>query len=554
MPAMSSSPPAGPPKAPRRLRLTLLGVMLAMLLAMLDNAIVGTSMPTIVGDLGGLAHISWVVTAYALATAVSTPVWGKFGDLYGRKKVFLVSMAVFLAGSVLSGAAQSMGQLIGFRAVQGLGAGGISALAFALIGTLVSPRERGRYQGMTASVMAIGTVGGPLVGGVVAGHLGWRWAFYLNIPLGLLALVWCAVMLKVPAVRGRARIDWTGITLLAFTISAIVLAATWAGTEYAWASWQVLGLFAAALAGLVLFLVSQRRAPEPVLPLRVFGPVNFRLACVMMFGGGAIMFGATLYLPLFQQSVQGASATNSGLLLLPMMIPIAVVSNIAGKIMSRTGRYKIFPVLGAGFLTLGTALLATMGTDTSRTLAGVYMALVGTGLGLMLQMTTTLAQNSAEMRDMGVASSGIQLFRTIGGSLGVAVFGSLFARATQDHLPPAAGAGSGKGEPGGIDASALAALPAHARDTYLHAVATGTQHIFALAAALCALALLAALCVKETPLRGRAPAPRTPGEPAEGKPEGAEEGAPAGGRAWASARSAPVRRGAQPDRPIRGRG
>ncbi|MFE0099102.1 MDR family MFS transporter [Streptomyces sp. NPDC059009] len=471
----SPASPASP--APKNIRLTLLGVMLAMLLAMLDNAIVGTSMPTIVGDLGGLAHISWVVTAYTLATAASTPVWGKFGDLFGRKRIFLASVVVFLLGSVLSGAAQSMGQLIGFRAVQGLGAGGIAALAFALIGSLVSPRERGRYQGMTATVMAIGTVGGPLVGGLVADHLGWRWAFYVNIPLGLLALVWCAVLLKLPATRGGARVDWPGIALMTLTISSVVLAATWAGTRYAWGSWQILGLAATAAAGLALFLASQRRAPEPVLPLRVFADRNFRLACVMVFGAGAVMFGATLYLPLFQQSVQGASATNSGLLLLPLMLPIALVSNIAGKVMSKTGTYKIFPVLGGAFLTVGCALLATMDTGTSRAVSGVYMALVGIGLGFLMQMTTTIAQNSVEMRDLGVASAGVTLFRTIGGSLGVAVFGSLFNHATE--AAPEGGHG------------------------HLSAIATGTHQIFLVAAGLCALTFVAALFIKEVPLRGK---------------------------------------------------
>ncbi|MFI6316290.1 MDR family MFS transporter [Nonomuraea sp. NPDC050556] len=461
---------------PRTIRFTLLGVMLAMLLAMLDNAIVGTAMPTIVGDLGGLAHISWVVTAYTLATAAATPVWGKFGDLLGRKRVFLTAVGVFLAGSVLSGAAQTMGQLIAFRAVQGLGAGGIAALAFALIGTLVSPRERGRYQGMTATVMAVGTIAGPLLGGVVAEHLGWRWAFYVNIPLGLLALAWCAIMLKLPATRAKAAVDWTGIALMTVTICAIVLAATWAGAEYAWGSWQILSLAAVAVVGLALFVAAQRRAAEPVLPLRVFAERNFRLACVMVFCAGVVMFGATLYLPLFQQIVQHASATNSGLLLLPMMVPIALVSNVAGKVMSRTGRYKIFPILGAGFLTVGCALLATMGTATSPALTGAYSALVGVGLGFLMQMTTTLAQNSVEMRDLGVASAAVTLFRTIGGSLGVAVFGSLFTRATAGDL------------------------------TSLQAVANGTQNIFLLAAVACAVAFVAALLVREVPLRG-APQP-----------------------------------------------
>lgn len=511
---MSTAPtapsPAEPSASPNRIRFTMLGVMLAMLLAMLDNAIVGTSMTTIVGDLGGLSHISWVVTAYALATAAATPVWGKLGDLYGRKHLFLASIGVFLLGSVLSGASQSMTQLIVFRSIQGLGAGGISALAITLIGALVPPRERGRYQGMTAAVIAIGTIGGPLVGGFVADHLGWRWAFYINIPLGLVAVVWSAVMLKLPAIRGKARIDWLGIVLMTTTISAIVLAATWAGTQYAWGSWQILSLFALTAVTLAGFVASQKRAAEPLLPLRVFSERNFVLSVVMIFAAGAVMFGATLYLPLFQQSVQGASATNSGLLLMPMMIPVALVSNVAGKYMSRTGKYKIFPILGGGLLAVGTGLLATMDTDTSRLVAGIYMALVGIGLGFMLQMTTTIAQNSVEMRDMGAASAGVMLFRTVGGSLGTAVFGSLFTNATAGHVPVS----TGSGESTQISASALAKLPAQARDAYLDAVATGTQHIFLLAACLCVAAFVAALLVKEIPLRGKPMAPKPVAEEA----------------------------------------
>ncbi|WP_442789109.1 MDR family MFS transporter [Kitasatospora sp. NBC_01302] len=512
-PSARSTPVAAPSAVaaesavgPRRIRLTMLGIMLAMLLAMLDNAIVGTAMPTIVGDLGGLAHISWVVTAYALATAVSTPVWGKFGDLFGRKRVFLSAIVVFLLGSVLAGAATSMTALISFRAVQGLGAGGIGATAFALVGALVPPRERGRYQGMTASVMAIGTVGGPLLGGFVTGHLGWRWAFYLNLPLGLLAVVWCAVLLRLPAGRAKARIDWPGIVLLTATIGSIVLAASWAGTTYAWGSWQILSLGAVGVLGLVLFVGRQRRAAEPVLPLRIFADRNVRLVCVMVFAAGAVMFGATLYLPLFQQSVQGASATNSGLLLLPMMVPIALVSNVAGKVMSRTGRYRIFPILGAGFLALSTALLATMGTATPRAVTGLYLALAGIGLGFLMQMTTTIAQNSVEPRDLGVVSAATQLFRTVGGSLGVALFGALFTHAT------AGVTGAAEGAPGANPGSgALAQLPAAARAAYLHAVATGTQRVFMLAAAFCAVALVAALLVKEVPLRGKPAGPAAAG-------------------------------------------
>ncbi|WP_217545545.1 MDR family MFS transporter [Streptomyces sp. GbtcB6] len=468
-------------------RWTLLGVMLAMLLGMLDNNITGTAMPTIVRDLGGLEHISWVVTAYTLTTAIAAPIWGKLGDIYGRKQIFQASIVVFLLGSLLSGAAQSMVQLIGFRALQGIGAGGLAAGAMALIGTLVPPRERGRYQGMTASVMAVGVVGGPLVGGLVTGHLGWRWAFYVNLPLGLVALVWIQLMLRLPATapRTRARVDWAGTAVLAATTSALVLAATWAGTTYAWTSWQILTLAAMTVAGLPVFVALERRAPEPLLPPRVFtGHRNFPIATGLLLAVGVVMFGFSLYLPLFQQTVQGATATSSGLLLLPMMIPVVIASNIAGKVMSRTGRYKVFPVLGAVLLTAGSLALATMDTGTSRLLAGCWMVLAGLGMGFMMQMAGTVAQNSVELRDMGAAMASVNLFRTLGGSLGVAVFGSLFTRAV-----PAAAAMS----------------PA--------AVVTGVRHIFLTAAVVSAVGVLLALALEEVPLRGKPAGPVRPAVP-----------------------------------------
>lgn len=502
MPASASLPagPTDPTAVPKNVRWVLLGVMLAMLLSMLDNMVVGTAMPTIVGDLGGFEHMSWVVTAYTLVTAVTTPIWGKFGDLFGRKPMYLASIAVFVLGSALCGAAQSMTQLIAFRALQGIGAGGIGAGAFALIASLVPPRERGKYQGMTASVMAIGTIGGPLLGGFITGHWDWRWAFYVNLPLGLLALVWLWRVLHVPTQRLKAKIDWAGIALLTLSIGAIVLAATWAGTTYAWGSWQILALGALAVIGLALFVLTEKRAGEPLLPLSVFtGHRNYPLAVTMILAAGVVMFGAGLYLPLFQQTVQGASATNSGLLMLPMMIPVVIVSTLAGKVMSATGRYKVFPVLGTAFLATGLALLATMDTGTSRLVTGLYMVLVGIGLGFTLQMAGTIAQNSVALRDMGAAMSSVNLFRTLGGSLGVAVFGSLFTRAVQARLP-------GAGTPADVSASEL---PAGVRNAYLGAVTDGTHQIFLAGAVLCALAFVAALFVIEVPLKKAGPPPAT---------------------------------------------
>ncbi|MFE4257945.1 MDR family MFS transporter [Streptomyces sp. NPDC056883] len=496
MSATASLPSPGPTAVPKDVRWVLLGVMLAMLLSMLDNMVVSTAMPTIVGDLGGLEHISWVVTAYTLVTAVTTPVWGKFGDLFGRKPMYLASIALFIVGSALCGTSGSMGELIAYRVVQGIGAGGIGAGAFALIGALVPPRERGKYQGMTASVMAIGTIGGPLLGGFVTGHFDWRWAFYINLPIGLVALVWLWLKLQVPARRIQAKIDWAGIALLTLSISAIVLAATWAGSTYAWGSWQILSLGAATIVGLALFVQVEKRASEPLLPLSVFtAHRNYPLAMVLLLAAGVVMFGAGLYLPLFQQTVQGASATNSGLLMLPMMIPVVIVSTLAGKVMSATGKYKMFPVVGTLFLTAGTGLLATMDTHTSSLLTSLSMVLVGIGLGFTLQMAGTIAQNSVSLRDMGAAMSSVNLFRTLGGSLGVAVFGSLFTRAVQPHLPAGAEA----------DPNALRDLPVGAKDAYLGAFATGTSHIFLTAAILCALAFLAAVFVIEVPLKKAGP-------------------------------------------------
>ncbi|WP_222853707.1 MDR family MFS transporter [Fodinicola acaciae] len=470
-------------EAPKNIRWILLGVLLAAVLSVLDNAIVGTSMPTIVRELGGLDLISWVVTVYLLATAVSTPLWGKAGDLYGRKQVFLTAVAVFLVGSMLTGLSQSMPQLIGFRILQGIGAGGMAASAYALIGALVPPRERGRYQGMVAIFMVVGNVGGPLVGGLVTQYLGWRWAFYLNLPVGLVALVWCQVMLRLPHTRSKARVDWIGTALLSVTITAVVLAATWAGSTYAWMSWQILSLAAVGVLGLALFLFSQTKAEEPVIPLRVFtGSRNFPLAMVMIVTGGAGMFGVSLYVPLFQQAVQGANAAYSGLLLVPLVIPVAVVAQVTGKIMSRTGRYKIFPVVGAVSMAVGLGLLSTMTPATSTWTTAGFLVLVGIGSGALGTMTMVIAQNSVDLRDIGVASSTMALVQIVGGALGVAVFGSIFTRAVQGQV------------------------------AYQQAVSDGVTRIALVAALSCVVAFVASLFVREVALRGApaAPAPEKP--------------------------------------------
>ncbi|MEV7090846.1 MDR family MFS transporter [Streptomyces sp. NPDC093085] len=492
-------------KQQRSVRVVLMALMIAMLLAMLDNMIIGTAMPTIVGELGGLAHLSWVVTAYTLATAASTPIWGKLGDLYGRKGVFLTSIVVFLIGSALSGMAQDMGQLIGFRAVQGLGAGGLMVGVMAIIGDLIPPRERGKYQGMMAGVMALAMIGGPLVGGTITDHLGWRWSFYINLPLGAVALAMITAVLHLPAKeRSDAKIDYLGAALLTVGITAIVLVTTWGGTEYAWDSAMILTLIFGGVAALVGFVAVQTKAAEPIMPLHIFRSRNFSAMSVIGFLTGFVMFGAVLFLPLYQQAVQGASATNSGLLLLPMLLSMMVVSLVVGRITTSTGKYKIFPILGSILMVAGLFLLAQMDTGTTRFTSGLYMAVLGAGMGFLMQITMLVAQNSVEMKDMGVGSSTTTLFRTLGGSFGAAIMGALFTNKVQDEMAARAGSGGAGAtqQSAQLDAASLAKLPEAVREAYQQAVSAGTHSAFILGSAIAVIALVAAFFVREVPLRG----------------------------------------------------
>ncbi|WP_060953441.1 MDR family MFS transporter [Streptomyces hygroscopicus] len=490
----------------RSTSVVIFALMIAMLLAMLDNMIVGTAMPTIVGELGGLDHLSWVVTAYALATAASTPIWGKLGDMYGRKGVFLTSIAVFLLGSALSGMAQSMGQLIGFRALQGLGAGGLMVGVMAIIGDLVPPRERGRYQGIMAGVMAVAMIGGPLVGGTLTDHLGWRWIFYINLPLGAVALFAISAVLHLPKKRAEGRIDYAGAALLTVGITALVLITTWGGNEYAWGSAQIIGLGALGVVSLAVFLYVEQRVAEPVLPLHIFRNRNFTLVTAIGFLTGFVMFGSTTFLPLYQQTVQGASATNSGLLLLPMLLGMLVVSLVAGRVTTQTGKYKVFPIVGGFLILAGMFLLSLMDTETTRFTSGVYMAVLGMGMGCLMQTTMLVAQNSVEMKDMGVGSSSATLFRTLGGSFGVAILGALFTSQVRDTMAERVGSKGAAVTSGSaqLDPASLKLLPPAIRDAYTHAVASGAHQVFLWGALISIVGFVAAWFVKEVPLRGAA--------------------------------------------------
>ncbi|MFC9930306.1 MDR family MFS transporter [Streptomyces sp. NPDC127190] len=501
-------------KQPRSVRVVLLALMIAMMLAMLDNMIVGTAMPTIVGELGGLEHLSWVVTGYTLATAACTPIWGKVGDMYGRKGAFLSSIVIFLIGSALSGMAQDMGQLIGFRAVQGLGAGGLMVGVMAIIGDLIPPRERGKYQGMMAGVMALAMIGGPLVGGTITDNWGWRWAFYINLPLGAVALALVTAVLHLPKKRAKAGIDYFGVLLLTVGITSIVLVTTWGGSEYAWTSARIMELIALGVVALIGFVIWQMHAAEPVLPLHIFKSRNFSLMSFIGFVTGFVMFGATLYLPLYQQSVQGASATNSGLLLLPMLGAMLVTSIVAGRVTTNSGRYKAFPIVGGALMIVGLYLLSLMDTGTTRLTSGLYMAVLGLGMGCLMQITMLVAQNSVEMKDMGVASSSTTLFRTLGSSFGVAIMGALFNNRVQHEMATRAGAvGRHMTEKSAaLDAKSLAKLPPLVREAYQHAVSSGTHAAFLLGAAIAVTVLVAALFVKEVPLKGSGPQKQGPAE------------------------------------------
>ncbi|MGX4738095.1 MDR family MFS transporter [Kitasatospora griseola] len=510
----------------REVRLVMIGLVITMLLAMLDNLIVGTAMPTIVGELNGAEHMSWVVTAYTLATAASTPIWGKVGDLYGRKGSFLVSIAIFLLGSALSGMSQSMDQLIAFRAVQGLGAGGLMVGVMSIMGALVLPRDRGKYQGMFAAVMALATIGGPLIGGFITDHLNWRWTFYVNLPLGAIALAFIVVVLKLPKIRSNAKIDYLGAALLTIGIVSMVLITTWGGHEYAWGSKQILGLGALSVASVIGFCYVEQRVAEPIIPLGLFRNRNFTMVSIIGFIVGFAMFGAVTFLPTYQQIVQGASATNSGLLLMPMMFGMLVISLVVGQAITKTGKYRIYPIIGTVVMGGGSLLLSTLSVDTSSFASSCYMVVLGAGMGFLMQVTMLVAQNSVEMKDMGVASSSATLFRTIGGSFGVALFGTLYINQVNksvEKLPPEVlqhmqqSGGGGEGM-SAMNPATLSKLPPDVLNAYQHGISNGMHTVFLWGAVISLVAVVASLFLREVKLRGGADA-------AEAKAEAALEGA-----------------------------
>jgi EmrB/QacA subfamily drug resistance transporter len=481
-------------------------LMLGMFLAALDQTIVSTALPTIVGELGGLEHLSWVVTSYLLASTASTPLYGKLGDMYGRKPVFLVAILIFLVGSVLSGLSQTMTQLIAFRAVQGLGAGGLMVGAQAIIADVVPPRDRGRYMGLIGSVFAVSSVAGPLLGGFFVDAISWRWVFYVNLPVGAVAVAIIVFRLHLYTPSQSHAIDYLGATLLTAGVSAIILLTTWGGTEYPWGSATIVGLGIAGVVLVSLFIAQEARAQEPIIPLGLFRSTVFSVASSLGFLIGLAMFGAITFIPLFLQLVYGVSPTSSGLRMLPLMAGLLCASIISGRVISRIGRYKPFPIAGCAVTTVGMFLLSRLQVETPPWVASVYMLVVGVGIGLTMQVLVLAVQNCAPPKDIGVATSAATFFRSMGGSLGVALFGAIFASRLASELakfPPEIASRFSGGL--NISPDQVHGLPAQARDDFLHAFVAALGPVFLVGAVLTAVAFLLTWALKEVPLRGAPP-------------------------------------------------
>lgn len=496
--ALAPEVPADPPRQP--VGMIMAALLLVMALAMLDQTIVSTALPTIVGDLGGVEHLSWVVTAYLLTSTVVTPIYGKLGDMFGRKTVLQTAIIVFIVGSALCGIAQDMTQLILFRALQGVGGGGLMVVTLAVIADVVPVRQRGKFQGLFGGVFGLATIVGPLLGGFFVDSFSWHWIFFINIPLALAALGVIAVAFTARTETHRRRIDYLGAFLLAVALTAIVLFTSLGGVTYGWGSPEIISMIAVGVAATLAFLWAETRAAEPILSLGLFRNPVFSMTTAIGFIVGLSLFGAVTFLPLYLQVVKGVSPTDSGLQLVPMMVGMLATSIGSGILISRFGRYKVFPILGSALMVAAMFMLSQLAIDTSRFLVTVEMVILGLGLGLIMQVLILAAQNAVEPKDVGVATAGSMLFRQVGGSIGLSLFGALFAsRLTEgmvSTLPPGA-----LPEGATISPDAVAALRPEVLEPVLGIFVDALGVVFLVAALVAVLAFLLSLFLRESPLR-----------------------------------------------------